>query len=531
MGAGASVSNTQCTLNSPEVTEPPTVNGNDLTVVFPVEFDASFEGNKSVYLRADDLSGSTSNWDLMGTWTVTALDPIPVPLSISPNSGGGTSATFTASYVDGNGAADIDQTYVRLHKVLIWGGSCAMRYDRPTNLVHLINDAGNDLGAGQTPGTATTLSNSTCSLDVSGVTVDQAGSILTVTYPLTFTTTISSTRNIFMSVNDSTGADSGYQQMGTWDFPGSTPNVAPVNTAVSPSSGSGGSQTFTVTVSDANGEQDIAHTQLTINDTQDLANACSIFYNRLANWVALYNDAGTAWTNATLGSAVTLSNSFCSLEVAGVRETTAVNDLMVSFPIVFSGAVLGAQNIYQLTRDRSGYESGWDSVGTWTVTAAANTPAADSQTIITNSQSSVVITLTSSDPAGEDLTFSIPNPPDPGAPTKGTLSGLTPIVPAPIPHREPPPATVQPPVMSATVTYTPNNPGANEEDSFAFTVTNPGGLAGSAVVEINPLDTSPPFPPLSSVDATDISVETTTDTATAVRLSAGGPDTVTEDVR
>ena len=154
-------------------------------------------------------------------------------------------------------------------------------------------------------------------------------------------------------------------------------------------------------------------------------------------------------------------------------------------------------------------------------------PTADSQTVITHSQSSAVITLMGSDPAGEDLTFSIPTPPDPGAPTKGTLSGLTPIVPAAIPHREPPPATVQPPVWSATVTYTPNNPGANEEDSFTFTVANPAGLKDTAVVEINPLDTSPPAPPLSSVDATDVSVETTKNTATAVRLTAGGPDTVT----
>ena len=173
----------------------------------------------------------------------------------------------------------------------------------------------------------------------------------------------------------------------------------------------------------------------------------------------------------------------------------------------------------------------WDDVSITSVVTdnppTATMPTADSQTVTTNSQSSVVITLTGSDPAGEDLTFSIPNPPDPGAPTKGTLSGPTPIVPAPIPHREPPPATVQPPVWSATVTYMPNNPAANEDDSFAFTVANPGGLTATAVVEINPLDTSPPAPPLSSVDATDLSVETTTDTATAVRLTAGGPDTVT----
>ena len=244
-------------------------------------------------------------------------------------------------------------------------------------------------------------------------------------------------------------------------------------------------------------------------------------------------------TITSLPAVGTLSGITATSDGAMVAITTVPTDLTTTFVTYTSPMSVGTASFeYSITDTSTGLTSALASVAL-TITEVIDLclangrevdcsgPTADSQTVITNSQSSLVITLTASDPAGEELTFSVPNPPDPGAPAKGTLSGLTPIVPAPIPHREPPPATVQPPVTSATVTYTPSSPSANEEDSFTFTVANPGGLTHTAAVTINPLDTSPPAPALSAVDATDVSVETATNTATALSLSAGGPDTVT----
>ena len=150
-------------------------------------------------------------------------------------------------------------------------------------------------------------------------------------------------------------------------------------------------------------------------------------------------------------------------------------------------------------------------------------PVADPQTVTTNGANPLLITLTGSDPEGGDLTFSIVSG---GEPINGTLSAITPIVPAPIPNPNPPPATVQPPVTSATVTYTPNT-GNDLEDMFTFQVADPEGLVGTAIVTINPVDPSPPPPPLAEVEATNIEVDTTVNTAVEIVLDAGAPETVT----
>lgn len=153
-------------------------------------------------------------------------------------------------------------------------------------------------------------------------------------------------------------------------------------------------------------------------------------------------------------------------------------------------------------------------------------PVANPQTVFTNGPDPIVITLTGSDPEQADLTFSIEV-----SPTQGTLTNLTPIVPAPVPEIDrvtglPTGNFVQPPITSATVTYTPAT--ANDvEDSFTFTVADPCDAVGMAVVGVNPFDTSPPPPPLAAVVAEDLSIETTVNTVASIPLSAGAPASVT----
>jgi len=143
-------------------------------------------------------------------------------------------------------------------------------------------------------------------------------------------------------------------------------------------------------------------------------------------------------------------------------------------------------------------------------------PTAEPQTL----DNPDLITLRASDPEGEDLTFSIVS-----GPTVGTLGVITPIVPDPIANPNPPPATVQPPIMSATVAYS-GNPSLLE-DSFTFRVNDPIGNAGDAVVTINPPpDNSPPPPPLTEVEVSDVLADTAEDTQAIVGLDSGSPASV-----
>lgn len=147
-------------------------------------------------------------------------------------------------------------------------------------------------------------------------------------------------------------------------------------------------------------------------------------------------------------------------------------------------------------------------------------PTADPQSVLTSGADPIEILLTGSDPEDQSLSFSIAS-----EPSFGTLSDLTEIVPDPVIDPDTG-ETVQPPVTSATVTYTPNT-GDDLEDVFIFAVTDPPGAIGTAVVRVNPppSDEPPPGPP-ETVRAEDITDSTPQDTELLVTLSAEAPDGV-----
>jgi Big-like domain-containing protein len=158
-------------------------------------------------------------------------------------------------------------------------------------------------------------------------------------------------------------------------------------------------------------------------------------------------------------------------------------------------------------------------------------PKANPQDVVTNGSEPLVITLTAVDPEGGDMTFAIQG----GLqfPSRGSLGTLN-QAPPPFPGNPPgcnpanTPGCVppDPPRSSATITYTPST-GANEENSFTFSATDACGNTGMATVHINPPgDTTNP-PVATVVDATNVTVETATDTPRDVTLVAGAPPAAT----
>jgi hypothetical protein len=130
-------------------------------------------------------------------------------------------------------------------------------------------------------------------------------------------------------------------------------------------------------------------------------------------------------------------------------------------------------------------------------------PTADAQSVFTNGATPLTIVLTGSDPEGQPLQFATTS-----VPAFGTLGPVTQLTPS-----------------SASVTYTPNGAG-NLEDSFTFTVTDPGGAIGSAIVRINPPREEPPPPPPTTVVADDLSADVIQNTTENLLLVAAAPDGV-----
>ncbi|HEV8630563.1 MAG TPA: Ig-like domain-containing protein [Thermoanaerobaculia bacterium] len=154
---------------------------------------------------------------------------------------------------------------------------------------------------------------------------------------------------------------------------------------------------------------------------------------------------------------------------------------------------------------------------------ANHAPTANPQDVTTSGAAPLTITLTGSDPDGDDLVFSIAS-----GPTHGSLGAVTqgpPPSPGDPPGCSPDDCTTPPvpPRSSATVIYTPAT-ADNLEDSFVFTVQDPGGKTGMAPVHINPPgDSTTPDPPLTTVVARDVVAEAVKDHGVVVKLKADAP--------
>lgn len=127
-------------------------------------------------------------------------------------------------------------------------------------------------------------------------------------------------------------------------------------------------------------------------------------------------------------------------------------------------------------------------------------PVADPQDVFTNGDAPLPIVLSGADPEAQPLQFAILS-----APVLGAVSALVPVS-----------------ASSAGVVYTPAGAG-NLEDAFTFSVTDPGGQVGTAVVRINPPTAEPPAPDPVTVIADDCAADITQGTAETLVLDASGP--------
>ncbi|HYW47671.1 MAG TPA: SBBP repeat-containing protein, partial [Bryobacteraceae bacterium] len=133
-GSG-SQQNSQCVLNGAGSSV--SAAGNVLTLNLAITFQAAFAGARNVYLQAVNPFGSIG-WQSEGAWTVTVGPPAPV--SVTPNSGNGTSQTFTFVFSDQQGYSGIIASLI-FNSSLSGGGACYLVY-YPGNVLYLVNDSG-----------------------------------------------------------------------------------------------------------------------------------------------------------------------------------------------------------------------------------------------------------------------------------------------------------------------------------------------------------------------------------------------------
>ncbi len=394
-------------------------------------------------------------------------------LALSPNEGSGSTQTFSFTFADFNGAADIVSAQIDINPALAFSGACYIRYIPATNGINLANDS----GTWQNPipiGNAGILQNSQCSLDAGASSASASGTVLTLKVALSFKGSFVGVRNIYAIVQNGS-SDGGWRQLGTWIVTGSTHppdfllNIWPgylnlragdraayygtvvgvngfngtVNFSVSglpsgamatfnpssltgpgqvvlqisstsdvalgdffftatgssgslnrnsllglgvtvndgppspvsvvPNQGGGLAQTFAFTFSNPNGAGNIVSTQMDVSATLTTVGACYFYYLPASNAIYLANDAGGWPAPLTLGSAGTLQNSQCSVDVGASSRSLSGNTLTLNLAISFKPAFAGAKLIYMEVQNGS-FDSQWSAYGGWNVSNAGPPP-------------------------------------------------------------------------------------------------------------------------------------------------------------
>jgi len=385
---GGSQQNSRCIVNGARSSV--SLAGSTLTLNISLTFQPGFGGSDSVYMYAAD-AGANTGWVARGTWTVVIPPPQPSADSVSPNGGSGGSQTFTFVFSDNQSASNLVGMAMLFNTTSATvTNSCDLVYDRNAGTIALVwdNAAGADQKVLASP---LLLQNSQCR--VGAVTAAASGLSQIITLALSFKGPFSGTKNIYMYGSDA-GLNTGWVLRGTYLV---AAGGLPVANSVVPGAGSGAAQRFSFTVSDQGGAGFLTGTAMLLASSFSTANACSMVYDRTANVVSLaYDIPANGATPVTPGSATVASNGQCTLNGANTTVVIGITSIVVTVDLSFNAAWFGAKNIYLLAAETS-INSGWISVGGWTVTGGA--PTADSVVPALGSGSSPNFTFTVSDSA------------------------------------------------------------------------------------------------------------------------------------
>ena len=364
LGASATLQNSQCTVNG--ASSSATWSGNTLTLKLSLTFAPAFAGTKYIFGYARSVGGLVSGFQTLGAWTVTGGAQPPQVVSVSPSSGGGSSQVFSFTYLDPTGQADLAEAQALVNTAVNGTSACYVFYNPALNSVTLGNDSYTGLLGPMTLGTAATLQNSQCTVKGATSSATWSANTLTLNLSLTFNAAFAGAKSLFGYARSVGGLVSGWQTLGVWTVPGTA--QPPQVVSVTPSSGSGSSQTFSFVYSDPNGPADLAEAQALINSAVSGTSACYVFYNPALNSVTLGNDSYTGLLGPmTLGTAATLQNSQCTVKGATSSATWSANTLTLSLSLAFNAAFAGAKSLFGYARSVGGLVSGWQTLGVWTV--------------------------------------------------------------------------------------------------------------------------------------------------------------------
>jgi len=217
LGSATTLQNSQCSVNVGQSSA--SGSGNVLTVNLALSFKPGFAGAKNQYALVYDQGGNNSGFQQVGTWLPAPVNSAPAVVGVMPSSGSGTTQTFNFQYSSANGFGYITQSFQVMNSTVSFANSCSTNYVQGSNAILLRNDADNGWIGPATLGSATTLQNSQCSVNVGQSSASGSGNVLTVNLALSFKPGFAGAKNQYALVYDQGGNNSGFQQVGAFTVP------------------------------------------------------------------------------------------------------------------------------------------------------------------------------------------------------------------------------------------------------------------------------------------------------------------------
>ena len=187
---------------------------NMATVSLPISFKAGFAGLKNIYLKATDKVGHESEWGSIWTYNIRA-NSVPLVTGFRSAIGKGNHDTFTCEFRDMNGSSDVKAVYFLMNDHFSTNDAVYLKYTLADNIVWLRNVSDTAWVKG-TAGSGALLSNNNADIGLSGTGMVTAGVNLEFVFPIVFKAGFSGLQQIFLKVEDYSGATSDWRPMTTY---------------------------------------------------------------------------------------------------------------------------------------------------------------------------------------------------------------------------------------------------------------------------------------------------------------------------
>lgn len=246
-------------------------------------------------------------------------------------------------------------------------GSCLVEYNRISNGVRLINNAGDNwLGplVGVPAGNGgQVLQNNWCSVDTRNVTVGFSATDVVVTVPVTFLTTFTGKLATFLQEQDVNGNWTGMTQFGNWTAFGiATPKPGPYVTSVTAPDYTLAPKKVVVDTGNTTGIANISFVNVLVAEQILGGNVrCHVVYFPASREIHLLKDDGSGVVTTlpkqnntcAIGSGAAFDNDVLFVSGSG-------NDLHMNIPMVWNQSKLTKKlNIWVNTFDTSGNLTHW----------------------------------------------------------------------------------------------------------------------------------------------------------------------------